>query len=72
MSVIHFVVEVLVQVISGIVLRVGQLIFKGGRKHKSLSIKCSGRHRRPKLLKTQSVAAAACRGRAPGWTTQRS
>ena len=52
MSVIHFVVEVLVQVVSGIVLRVGQLIFKGGRKRKSLPIKGSGRHRRAKLLKT--------------------
>ena len=52
MSVIHFVVEVLVQVVSGIVLRVGQLIFKGGRTHKSLPIKGSGRHRRAKLLKT--------------------
>jgi hypothetical protein len=52
MSVIHFVVEVLVQVVSGIVLQVGQLIFKGGRKHKSLPIKGSGRHRHAKLLKT--------------------
>ena len=44
MSFIHFVVEVLVQVVSGIVLRVGEVICKGGRKHKSVPTNGSDRH----------------------------
>jgi hypothetical protein len=43
MSFIHFEVGVLVQVVSGIVLRVGELIFKGGRKQKSRPNKSSDR-----------------------------
>lgn len=44
MSFIHFVVEALVQVVSGIVLRVGEVLCKGARKHKSVPTNGSNHH----------------------------
>jgi hypothetical protein len=45
MSFIHFVVEVLVQVVSGIALRVGEVVFKRASKHKAIPTNGSDRRR---------------------------